>query len=451
MSHQPGDDGRALEPSQSSPTAGKGKGKSKNQPPTRINPRRTAKRSVDVLHSSTVASAAGADISTKRPKRAKNGATQQASEDENDEDADDYKTRSPERTEVLTAIKAQIPEGASPAFWAACHLGDLENVRALIMSNPRQHCMTQLCNHETSLLPIQWTQKHRDRPGTTSPKTPDSSDIYSTSSARKVVPSSCPQKDSCLRRDGACILTGYQYPEVAHIFPHYLLNPPSADSTSKAYVPRLFWHLSALFWKPDRIARWRKKIFPHANNPTLREETCVNLVCLAPTVHDMWNRGVFALKPLVLSPDQKELTVKFFWQPQYNHKAGDHIDLLTEPLSSRGLKNDGSGNHLTCYRNGSVCFIESGDVFTLKTKDPQAHPLPGWDLLEMQWVFQRLAAMTGAAGWSESHSDEDDGGVNLLPADDVQHFDWDRREGIYDWISTNEDREPFGGLKLVLG
>jgi hypothetical protein len=53
------------------------------------------------------------------------------------------------------------------------------------------------------------------------------------------------------------------------------------------------------------------------------------------------------------------------------------------------LENDGS----------SLRRIYSGETFTFTTKDPKNLPLPSMELLEMQWLLQRLVAMSGAAGW----------------------------------------------------
>jgi hypothetical protein len=51
--------------------------------------------------------------------------------------------------------------------------------------------------------------------------------------------------------------------------------------------------------------------------------------------------------------------------------------------------------------------ICSGDEICLETSDPDRLPLPDWRLLDMQWILQRITAMSGAA---ERHDDfyEDD-------------------------------------------
>jgi len=134
----------------------------------------------------------------------------------------------------------------------------------------------------------------------------------------------------------------------------------------------------------------------------LNQNPCVdepfNLTCLAPHAHDVWSGGDFALKPLELSSDNRELTVQFFWQVRNKYELESRIDLLAEPASSKGLDH-GAFNMLAYEHDGSIHKIRSGDVFTLRTTDPKNLPLPSKELLEMQWYLQRLVAMSGTAGW----------------------------------------------------
>src|SRR4051794_37310728 len=147
---------------------------------------------------------------------------------------------------------------------------------------------------------------------------------------------------------------------------------------------------------------------PDSENPDVGVERCFNLISLSPNAHDMWNRGLFALKPLELSPDRKKLIVQFFWQVPGGYKINSRIDLLTEPASSEGLE-IANENWLTRLENdGSTPRIRSGERFTFTTKDPQNLPLPSLELLEMQWVLQRLVGMCGAAEWPSLDLDDDD-------------------------------------------
>lgn len=87
-----------------------------------------------------------------------------------------------------------------------------------------------------------------------------------------------------------------------------------------------FWGLLWLFWDNDRIDRWKSEIFPDPQNPNTGVNGCFILICLRRDAHDMWNKGIFALKPLELSADKKQLTIQFFWQPQYDYQLGSHVD-----------------------------------------------------------------------------------------------------------------------------
>jgi hypothetical protein len=91
--------------------------------------------------------------------------------------------------------------------------------------------------------------------------------------------------------------------------------------------------------------------------------------------------------------------------------------LLKEPLSSEGRWHI-EKYHLSRLENEELIAIRSGDVFTLTTDDPQARPLPHWDLMEMQWMLQRLVGISGAADWPEldlSEEDDDDFYTSTMP------------------------------------
>jgi hypothetical protein len=197
------------------------------------------------------------------------------------------------------------------------------------------------------------------------------------------------------------------FPEAAHIFPYSMLNKPAQSEGSKA-IPD-FWGLLPLFWNEDRIIKWKSKIFPDPQNPDTGIEAYFNLISLNPWAHDLWGKGLFALKPLALSNDHRELTVQFFWQPQGNYKPRDRVDLLTEPIPSKDLNVVGDGCFLYRGENdGSSRQICSGDIFTLTTNDPKKRPLPSIELLEMQWFLQRLMGMCGSAEWPSLELEDDD-------------------------------------------
>jgi hypothetical protein len=190
-----------------------------------------------------------------------------------------------------------------------------------------------------------------------------------------------------------------------------MLKPPAeSDQLRVSDMIPGFWKLLRLFWDEDRVEKWRSKIFPNSQDPDVGVERCFNLISLSPDAREMWNRGVFALKPLKLSRDCKKLTVQFFWQVPGNYDFDSRIDLLMEPTSSKGLDLVADGYCLTRVEEGSTPlrrFICSGELFTFTTEDPENLPLPSVELLEMQWFLQRLVGMCGAARWPSFDDDDD--------------------------------------------
>jgi HNH endonuclease len=184
-----------------------------------------------------------------------------------------------------------------------------------------------------------------------------------------------------------------------------MLNKPAKSGRAMATdrIPE-FWVLLEYFWDKDRIDKWRSVIFPDPQNPHTGVESCFNLISLRPDAHDFWGRGLFALKPLELSNDRRKLDLQFFWQPQAKSKVDERVNLLTEPSSSRGLN---SVDECGLHDMNRHMLIRSGDTFTLTTDDPESRPLPSIELLDMQWVLQRIVAMSGAAEWSWIGVDDD--------------------------------------------
>jgi hypothetical protein len=111
-----------------------------------------------------------------------------------------------------------------------------------------------------------------------------------------------------------------------------------------------------------------------------------------------------------------------------------------EPVSSKGLdliKKEEKYSFLTrVSEDRSVRKIESGDIFTLTTDNPRKRPLPSLELLEMQWILQRITAMSGAAGTPELDWDDDDdmdSRPTLIPDDnngDIRSCS----DRLYGWI-----------------
>jgi hypothetical protein len=107
------------------------------------------------------------------------------------------------------------------------------------------------------------------------------------------------------------------------------------------------------------------------------------------------------------------------------------IDILTSPESLEGL--DG-GSGIKLFHFPTERLIYSGQAFSLTTDDPETRPLPHPALLEMQWILQRVAVMSGAAEIYDDFDNDDDDAMALLnECESCREGEWDsERDEIWD-------------------
>ncbi|ODM22031.1 hypothetical protein SI65_02876 [Aspergillus cristatus] len=74
--------------------------------------------------------------------------------------------------------------------------------------------------------------------------------------------------------------------------------------------------------------------------------------------------------------------------------------------------------------------IESGDTVTLYTHDPEKHPLPAWELLEMRWDLNRIAKL---AGMVEMYGRDD------YESEDGESSDEEEEEDEVEYKNDSED------------
>jgi hypothetical protein len=223
------------------------------------------------------------------------------------------------------------------------------------------------------------------------------------------------------------VLTGHAIPQVAHLYPHSMLKLSSVRGS-----PINFWHMLKVFWSDDRVQEWRNVLFPDQNNPDKGIETCCNLICLSPDAYAYWTKAYFALQPIELSDDKKRLDVKFHWMPRCDYLS--EVDLLSPPSPLEGL--DG-GSGIKLFRFPTDRRICSGDMFSLTTDDPVTHPLPHYGLLEMQWILQRVVAMSGVAKIYDNFDNDDDDTMALR--DEWDQYEEDERDPYME----DRDQNPY--------
>lgn len=337
---------------------------------------------------------------------------------------------SQERQDLLSEFVQYIgKDSVSAPLWACLHACDISKLRVLVESarNGLSQAYLDMLETDTMSLPLQWVQA-QSLSETSSSSSSSSSDSC-TSTCSTEVPTSLPSKATTLageRDGGKCALARTEPCEVVHIYPKGLIDSQPEPTISNA-VPD-FWDLLEIFFDIDHIRRWRREIFRDPFDPSIPLDGCHNRICLDHATHDSWIRGSFALRPVAVSEDNKQLTVQFYWQSKPLHSSFDKVEVLQAPDSSKGLIH-GDGDMLYIHPDGNAeneYHVSSGDVFVFRTENPKTHPLPSFELLDMQWHLNRICLMSGVTDiLSESQwvscSTSSDGAPREMP-------------GVYSWL-----------------
>ncbi|OJJ42437.1 hypothetical protein ASPZODRAFT_170112 [Penicilliopsis zonata CBS 506.65] len=342
--------------------------------------------------------------------------------------------KDPKRIELIQKLNTTLGRPIEPGLWACFWLSDIQmlehlvsmctnkdeflaNISRLMMTNSkvctdlvRAWCSRTKGQTGDELSDDEELDNRKKRKATsTTPQSPSKiprkegttlqnlsrlSEVTLSSSAhnqhhhdhheRKRVYCSLIAKSLCEERDkSTCLITkGRDCIDKAHIYP-YSVNEHD-----------IFWETLRMFWSKEKVRVWEKAVLGEKGT-----EVCQNLICLAPTVHRLWRKAKFALKPEELSEDQKTLTVRFFWlsDSRYHRK-----EIGLPPYIAPGL--DRSTGNTVLMNSETMQIISSGDILEFKTDDPENHPLPSFDILELQWMLHRVTALSGAA----EATDEDD-------------------------------------------
>lgn len=123
-------------------------------------------------------------------------------------------------------------------------------------------------------------------------------------------------------------------------------------------------------------------------------ESPANLLCLDPRLHKLWKLGRFGLKPLPATSSANEIRVELHWvhrgllvpRDTVHYSDGETLESLYGRRD--GIQSDDPWKWVKGNR------IKTGQIFTIASENPKH--LPSRVLLELQWMFSRLAAMSGA-------------------------------------------------------
>lgn len=177
------------------------------------------------------------------------------------------------------------------------------------------------------------------------------------------------------------------------------------------------------FWPSEQIDDWKNAVRgPHGT------ETCSNLICLGPSIHEYWGKSLFALKPIEVSGDKKTMKVQFCWLPISQDRSSQPV--TTRP-NLHTASPDSPGNNIKVMNSTDEGKIQTGRGIVFTTDDPDSRPLPSWDILTMQWNLQRLVALSGAAEY-DHYNDDNDG----MAGDGAVISDYES-----DWYGDTDDDE----------
>jgi hypothetical protein len=169
------------------------------------------------------------------------------------------------------------------------------------------------------------------------------------------------------RDDNRCIITGLAGPDIVSICPDIFLDSSNDDLR--------LWRILEAFWGPEKAAVWRRKA---------GDAGCSNLICLSSSLYTAWSSAKFVLQPI--SVEGTTLKFRLFWLRSLNAKYPGVESLLIKPDD---VLVDASRD-TQCAR-----LPPNGSLFAVTAKEPCL--LPSFELLELQWHLQRLAALSGAA------------------------------------------------------
>ncbi|KOC15639.1 hypothetical protein AFLA70_281g001350 [Aspergillus flavus AF70] len=180
-----------------------------------------------------------------------------------------------------------------------------------------------------------------------------------------------------------CAITKMGEPvQVCHIYPFALGNEAEK-----------LWIILECFWAPETFDRWKKDIMGPDGT-----EVAQNLLCLSTIVHDLWGSARLAFEPVEMSEEKTSLTMRFWWLPRRAYSKEMDMCVATS------LPSDPCNAKL--WNCDTDQPIYSGQLVTMTTRDPEAMPFPSFDLLQMQWFLNLIAAMSGVVDVTDEELEE---------------------------------------------
>jgi hypothetical protein len=179
------------------------------------------------------------------------------------------------------------------------------------------------------------------------------------------------------------------------------------------------WQMLDMFYGDEQLAAWQSEIL--GDDGKVNVEHVSNLLTLSVQIHQWWEYGLCALRPVFVNKAKTEMEIAFHWLPlrDRTQKRSEKVPILKHPYEDQRqgwIDGPSEGQALWHMRTGQT--IRSGFIFKVTTTDPETRPLPSWELMSLKWHLSRVAAMQGASEEEDSDIDSDGDSIAVLQAHD---------------------------------
>lgn len=223
------------------------------------------------------------------------------------------------------------------------------------------------------------------------------------------------RRADCLNRDGSkCVVIDDEDPDVCHVVPFGWSKNGKNLGKSVRYLDAI----SPFMAKEDFDS-----LFAHLTKHQRCTDQRWNMISLSQKLHRRWGKAHWAFKVLGSSdPDDEgntDVTIQFYWMRRPAGSTPDepenlYPDQLSEWATGGPAPILGHSAH-NFHRDRIHRLIMTGDTF--KVNMPKDEAPRFIQMMDLQWLIIRIAAMAGAAGHAEYlFGDGDDGGSDAAPA-----------------------------------
>lgn len=198
--------------------------------------------------------------------------------------------------------------------------------------------------------------------------------------------------EKAFARDEHCVVTlnpSESMVQGAHIIPYAMAD---ASTSPQADI----WRLLKCFWEDDKVDKWA--IAMQANH-----ETLANMITLSCDAHNAFDIAYMGLEPVEIMDGGRTIKLRFHWLKRDRQRKEKVPPTAKPEFSSDACRGPGGCKLFNVETNQ---LVTSGtEIFVSSFIHAN---LPSFDLLQMRWTLNRVAALCAGAELEELDDDDDD-------------------------------------------